>query len=161
MQNNGQASKNIRLAGIVEESIVDGDGLRFTIFVQGCPHKCIGCHNPHTHDFDAGKDYEVGELCEKIFSNPLLSGVTFSGGEPFCQPKSLIAIAQKAKEKGLNIWCYTGYTQEEILKNAKTDSDIAELLNLIDVLVDGPFIEEQKDLTLKFRGSKNQRIIQL
>jgi len=156
-----QSNKTIRLAGIVEESIVDGEGIRFTIFVQGCPHKCKGCHNPHTHDISGGKDFNIEEILSRITKNPLLAGVTFSGGEPFCQVLPLIEIAAKVKTLGLNIWCYTGYTHEELLEKSNNDKDIAFLLELIDVLVDGPFVEREKDLTLKFRGSKNQRIIKL
>ena len=159
--NNENNISTIRLAGIVEESIVDGDGIRFAIFVQGCTHKCKGCHNTHTHDKNGGEVYNISELCARIKTNPLLAGVTFSGGEPFLQAGALCSIAKFVKSIGQNVWCYSGYTLEELQRLAQKNTDIAELLSLVDTLVDGPFIQEQKDLTLKFRGSKNQRIIKL
>jgi len=151
----------LRLAGIIPESIVDGEGIRACIYVQGCPHQCAGCHNPHTHNAGGGEEYSLFDITQKIFPNPLLSGLTFSGGEPFTQAEKLAILAKWAKSNGLNIWCYTGYTYEELLTLSKSNSAIAELLSLVDMLVDGPFIQEQKDLTLAFRGSKNQRIIDL
>jgi anaerobic ribonucleoside-triphosphate reductase activating protein len=153
--------QKIRLAGITEESVVDGEGIRFTVFTQGCPHRCAGCHNPQTHDFDAGSDYAVDGLFEKIKKNPLLDGITFSGGEPFAQASGCRELAKKVKDAGLNVWCYTGYTLEQLKEKAVSDADVENFLSEIDVLVDGPFIESQRDLLLPFRGSKNQRIIKL
>ncbi|MEG1028208.1 MAG: anaerobic ribonucleoside-triphosphate reductase activating protein, partial [Oscillospiraceae bacterium] len=126
-------------------------GIRYVIFTQGCPHNCKGCHNPETHDFNGGNFKSIDEIFNEISANPLLKGVTFSGGEPFCQQDSLVLLSQKIKELNKDIWCYTGYLYEDI-KDTK-------LIDYIDVLVDGPFIEQQKDLLLKFRGSQNQRII--
>lgn len=146
----------IQIAGLVNDSIVDGPGLRFGVYVQGCSHKCPGCHNPQSHDFNDGRAMDTQEIWKIIKANPLLDGVTFSGGEPFEQPLPLIELGQKAKEWDLNIWCYTGYTVEELLKG---DQDKKSLLSLVDVLVDGPFLAEEKSLELKFKGSKNQRIL--
>ena len=147
----------IRIAGTVNDSIVDGDGIRFTIFTQGCPHNCMGCHNPQTHDFSGGKLVDINILLEKIKSNPLLDGVTFSGGEPFCQAHELAVLGKKIKSLGLNITTYTGYTFEELYTGNNTHWN--ELLTVTDILIDGKFIQELKDWTIKFRGSSNQRYI--
>lgn len=149
----------IRIAGTVNDSIVDGPGFRFTIFTQGCPHRCKGCHNPHTHDFNGGEIQDTQEILKKIFTNPLLDGVTFSGGDPFCQAKPLVEIAKAVKEKGLNVITYTGYTFEELTAGANEENGWRELLELTDYLVDGRFILEKRSLALHFRGSSNQRII--
>lgn len=149
----------IRLAGIVRESIVDGPGIRFTIFCQGCPHNCEGCHNMQTHDFNAGNDVSLEKIINAIDENPLLQGITFSGGEPFSQPGPLAEIAKIQRAKGLNIYSYSGWTFEQLMEKAKTEADVKELLENIDVLIDGPFILKQRDLSLLFRGSQNQRII--
>ena len=146
----------LRVSGIVEESVVDGDGLRFALFVQGCKRACPGCQNKSTWDLNGGVLMDTEEILEKI-DDPLLSGVTFSGGEPFLQAKALAELARKIHQKGLNIWCYTGDAYEEITERGETDE--LALLNNVDVLVDGDFREDLRDLTLKFRGSKNQRII--
>lgn len=184
MQSNKQNTTpvSLRLAGVVRESIVDGPGLRFAIFCQGCPHNCPKCHNQDTHDFSGGYDCDIQKIVNAIEENPLLSGVTFSGGEPSHQPVAFLEIAKKVKSLGLNIWMYSGYTLEELLSRANsTISDLDNsnddssqtsekneeqvalkgLLSLIDVLVDGKFINELKDLTLPFRGSRNQRIIDM
>jgi len=145
----------IKIAGLVPESIVDGTGYRFAIFAQGCPHKCKSCHNQHTHDFDGGELYEVGEIIERVKSYPHNDGVTFTGGEPFAQPDAFLEVAKGLKN--LNIWCFTGYSFDELI-----ESDcpaVHALLQRIDVLIDGRFIEEQRSYELKFKGSKNQRFI--
>lgn len=149
----------IRISGLVEESIVDGPGIRFVIFSQGCPHKCKGCHNPHTLDPNSGYEQNISDIIEKIKKNPLLSGVTFSGGEPFLQAKALAEIAKKSHEMGLDVISYTGYTFEDLKNGFETNYHWKTLLENIDVLVDGPFEIEKKNLLLKFRGSENQRII--
>ncbi len=149
----------IRIAGTVNDSIVDGDGIRFVVFVQGCIHNCDGCHNPQTHDFSGGFETDTDSLLEKILANPLLDGVTFSGGEPFCQPAPLYELGKKVKENGLNLVCYTGFTFEELLEISKQDENVKNLLGICDVLIDGPFIMSKKNLLLKFRGSENQRIL--
>ena len=151
--------QTLRIAGVIQESIVDGKGIRYTIFVQGCPHHCPGCHNPQTHDFEGGKEISIEKLLEDIKKDPLLSGVTFSGGEPFCQPEGLARLAEKIKALGLNITVYSGYTFEELLALSNDNRGISDLLQQTDILIDGKFILEQKSLLLKFRGSKNQRII--
>lgn len=149
---------DLQLSGTVNDSIVDGPGLRFTIFVQGCPHHCAGCHNPHTHDFNGGTPSDTDELLEKIKGNPLLDGVTFSGGEPFCQAKALAALGREIRALGLDIITYTGYTFEELYAR-RTEDGIGELLEVTDFLVDGRFIEAEKSFQLRFRGSRNQRVI--
>lgn len=149
----------LNLAGIVRESIVDGPGIRFAVYCQGCPHGCPGCHNPQTHPFGEGKDTDVAAVMKEIRKNPLLSGVTFSGGEPFCQPKALLSLAKEVKKNGLDIVIFTGYTYEELLDMSGETPAIEGLLSLCDILIDGRFIESQRDLSLRFRGSRNQRII--
>lgn len=150
---------DLRIAGTVLESIVDGPGLRYTVFVQGCPHNCPGCHNPQTHDFNAGKTVPIEELFAECTENPLITGVTFSGGEPFCQPEPLYWLGKMFKERGLDLWCYSGYTMQELIRKSKTEEYVGRLLSILDVLVDGRFIQERKSLSLPFRGSDNQRLI--
>ena len=152
---------SIRIAGIVRESIVDGPGIRFTVFCQGCPHACEGCHNPETHDFAGGKDISIERLLEEIDKDKLLAGVTFSGGEPFCQAEAFACLGRGVKERGLNITVFSGYTLEELQDMAVQRADVRELLELTDILIDGPFINELRDLTLQFRGSSNQRVIDM
>lgn len=148
----------LRIAGTANDSIVDGPGIRFTIFTQGCPHNCKGCHNPQTHDFNGGELVDIAELLEKAKENPLLDGVTFSGGEPFCQAEALAELGEKIKALGLNIITYTGYTFEYLYEH-RTENGWDRLLGVTDFLIDGPFILEQKDWEIKFRGSSNQRYI--
>lgn len=147
----------LRISGIVSESIVDGKGIRYVIFTQGCPHNCKGCHNPQTHDFSQGENKEISEIISEVKQNPLLMGVTLSGGEPFCQAETLIPLSEELKALGLNIWAYSGYTYEQLIDNVQPFTN--KLLSLVDVLVDGPFILTERDLTLQFCGSKNQRVI--
>ena len=151
----------IQLAGVVRESIVDGPGIRFVVFCQGCPHHCPGCHNPVTHDFDGGYPCDVSKIIDAIDQNPLLDGVTFSGGEPACQPKGFLTLAKAVKERNLNNIMYSGYTLEELTEMSKSDAALADLMNLIDYLIDGRYEAELRDLTLSFRGSQNQRIIDM
>lgn len=148
----------LRIAGTVNDSIVDGPGIRFSIFVQGCPHNCEGCHNPQTHDFNGGAIFTTEELLDKVKGNPLLDGVTFSGGEPFCQAEALAKLGKDIKALGLNIITYTGYTFEQLYEN-RNKNHWGELLEVTDYLIDGPFILAQKDWEIKFRGSSNQRYI--
>lgn len=149
----------MRIAGIVQDSIVDGPGIRYVIFTQGCPHHCPGCHNPQTHAFDGGKDADTEEILSQILSNPLASGVTFSGGEPFAQADALVPIAEAVKGHGKNLMIYTGYLFEQLQK--MEHSGVQRLLKLSDILVDGPFLLEERDLTLQYRGSSNQRVIDM
>ena len=147
----------IKIAGIVEESIVDGPGIRFVIFTQGCPHKCVGCHNPQTHDFNMGRYENIDKLAQKIDENPLLSGITLSGGEPFLQSLELSKLIEKIKNKNLNVITYTGFTYEELIQSE--NKEVLDLLNKTDILIDGKFILDLKDENLMFRGSSNQRAI--
>ncbi len=153
--------KSIRLAGVSKESIVDGPGLRFTVFCQGCPHHCEGCHNPGTHDFKGGYDCNIEKILNEIDKNPLLRGVTFSGGEPMCQPEAFLELAEEVKKRNLDIVIFSGYTFEEIQGMAGENPYVKKLMSLSDYLVDGRFVKSVKDLTLRFRGSKNQRFIDL
>jgi len=150
----------IRLARDIQtDSIVDGEGIRTVIWTQGCMHNCKGCHNPNTHSFTGGFLIKVSEVKEAISHLEGQTGITFSGGDPMHQAKECASIAKYAKKLGLNVWCYTGYTYERLLEMSKTDKNYLNFLNNIDVLVDGPFILSQKSFDVKFRGSKNQRII--
>ena len=149
----------IRIAGIVEDSIVDGRGIRMAVFVQGCPHHCPGCHNPQTHDFAGGTLDDTDRIFEAFRENPLYRGITFSGGEPFCQPKPLRALADRVHGIKKDVTVYTGWTYEALC--AMQDPDVDALLSVCDVLVDGPFIEAQRDPELLFRGSANQRLIDM
>ena len=145
----------IRLFGTGDDSIVDGPGLRYTIFTQGCFHNCSGCHNPKSHDINGGYLKDIQDILSEITANPLLDGITLSGGEPMLQVKPLIEICKEVKAMGLNIVVYSGFTYEEILKDAKKK----ELLQLCDMLIDGKFEQDKKSLALLYRGSANQRLI--
>ena len=144
------------LSGIVSDSIVDGPGIRTTIFCQGCPHHCPGCHNPETWDVGCGTQVPVEDLVDIVRSNPLCRGVTFSGGEPFAQAAGFAKLARLLKEKGYEVASYSGYTFEELLSGS---DDQKELLSSIDILIDGPFLMAEKSLEIDFRGSRNQRIL--
>ena len=147
---------NIRTAGIVNDSIVDGPGLRLTVFAQGCPHHCPGCHNPQSHSFEGGEVRDTETILEMVEENILLDGLTLSGGEPFAQAEACAELAKGAHKVGLNVWCYSGYTFETLLNGAPA---WRTLLENIDILVDGPFILAQRTLDARFRGSSNQRIL--
>jgi anaerobic ribonucleoside-triphosphate reductase activating protein len=149
----------LNISGVIRESIVDGPGIRFVVFAQGCPHRCAGCHNPKTWPFEGGKEVAVEELIAEIKKDPLLRGVTLSGGEPFCQPEGMALLAVAAHKEGKDIITYTGYLYEELLEMAKTQPDILALLRQTDVLVDGPFVTALKSYELKYKGSSNQRAI--
>ena len=149
--------QNLRIAGVIDESIVDGPGIRFVIFTQGCPHHWPGGHNPQTHDLAGGQEVKISRLLADVQADPLIGGVTLSGGEPFCQPKPLAELARVLRLGGKHIMTYTGYTWEQLLE--MDDPDVLALLRQCDVLVDGPFVQEQRDLSLRFRGSRNQRLI--
>ncbi len=149
-----------RIAGVTNDSVVDGVGLRSTIFFQGCPHHCPGCHNPETWQMDTGQEVSFVELLTKLKLSSLTTGVTFSGGEPFLQAKNAAILAAYLKHLHLNIWVYTGYTWEYLINNLENQAQQL-LLNYIDVLVDGPFIVQQQQTGLIFRGSTNQRLIKV
>lgn len=149
----------LRLAGVIRESIVDGPGWRFVVFVQGCPHHCPGCQNPQTHDFDGGYETTVGNIVNAVKENKLLSGITLSGGEPFTQAKALTVLAKEIKALGLDVMSFSGWTYEELLQGANSENRWRELLEELSYLIDGKFLIAEKSLELKFRGSKNQRIV--
>lgn len=151
--------KQIRIAGTVNDSVVDGPGLRFTIFTQGCPHGCKGCHNPETWDKEAGSFVNMDDLVNKWRKNPLIQGITISGGEPLIQPDKTLYLIKKAKETKLDVVIYTGYYYEKLIE--MDNPIINEILNLADYLIDGPFIISKLNLNLMYRGSENQRIILL
>lgn len=171
---------HIKVAGVVNDSIVDGPGIRFSIFAQGCSHNCLGCHNPQTHSFEGGELMSIETIITKISQNPLLKGITFSGGDPFFQAEAFAELAKKIKKlygeksaldkttnakepqrsfpgKKLEIAAYTGFTWEHLVTFGTKEQQ--ELLKYLDILVDGPFILEKRNIDLRFRGSKNQRII--
>ena len=149
----------MRIAGVVHDSVVDGPGIRFVVFTQGCAQECEHCHNPGSLDPNGGTEISVEDIIKEMRSNPLTDGLTLSGGEPFLQAASCALIAEAARKDGLNVWVYTGLTFEELLLKAEIDTDVRRLLDLTDVLVDGPFIYAERTLSLKWRGSRNQRII--
>ena len=151
----------LQIAGIVDDSIVDGDGCRLTVFVQGCPRRCPGCQNPETQPMEGGHAIDTAAILQQMAENPILSGVTFSGGEPFLQPAPLASLARAVHQRGLDVWSYSGFTLEELAERAEKDKATRALLSELDVLVDGPYEESQRDLTLHFRGSRNQRVIDM
>lgn len=150
----------IRLASnLTTESIVDGEGIRTVIWTQGCIHNCPFCHNPETHSFTGGFLKDVDDLCKEISEVEFQDGITLSGGDPLAQIEPCLYIAKYCQNIGLNVWCYTGYKMEDLLKRCKKEPKLKELLLNIDVLVDSPFLIEEKSYDTPFRGSKNQRII--
>jgi len=147
----------MRIHDTIHDSIVDGPGLRYVVFTQGCPHRCPGCHNPETHDPTSGREVSVDQLIADMRKNPLLDGLTLSGGEPFAQAEDCAKLAKAAHESGLNVWCYTGWTLEALREMPEAQV----LLREIDVLVDGAYVETERSLNLSWRGSANQRVIEL
>ena len=145
----------LRVAGREEESIVDGPGLRYVLFTQGCPRRCPGCHNPETLDPNGGVLVRLDAILNHILKNPLIHRVTFSGGEPFMQAEELMPLAEELAGRGYHLMAYSGYTYEELVE----DPCKKALLELMDILADGPFIEEEKTLERPFIGSKNQRLL--
>ncbi|MGI5892219.1 MAG: anaerobic ribonucleoside-triphosphate reductase activating protein [Bacillota bacterium] len=151
----------IKIAGILKESVVDGPGIRMVVFCQGCPHDCPGCHNPKTHDIKAGYWEETDSIIASFLSHKHLNGLTISGGEPFLQAEACSRIAKAVKDAGKNIILFTGYTWQQLQEQEKINTAVKELLLNSDIVVDGPFIEQEKDLNLSFRGSKNQKVIDI
>ena len=151
-------SAKLPVFGIAAQSISDGPGFRFTLFTQGCPHSCEGCHNPESQPRTGGTEYSLLEIVELFKKNSFVEGITFSGGEPFLHPKELGFLARYFKEQGKNILCYTGFIYEDLLEKG---TDVLEFLSEIDLLIDGPFVLAQRDLSLSFRGSSNQRLLPL
>lgn len=148
--------QTVNIAGVMGDSIVDGPGIRTAIFVQGCIHHCPGCHNPESWPFGAGEEYTVQRLYEMVKGNPLCRGVTFSGGEPFCQPGPLALLGERLRAEGYEVASYSGFTFEELLAGTPEQR---RLLETLDILVDGRFEREKRNLDLRFRGSENQRIL--
>ena len=151
----------VQLASLIEESIVDGPGLRFVLFTQGCPHRCPGCHNPQTHLYIGGTDFTITEILSIYDKHPACNGITLSGGEPFLHGAPLARLATKIHERGGDVITYTGYRLERLKELAKTDEGILALLKETDLLVDGPFIQKMRCLEAAFVGSTNQRLIAL
>lgn len=149
----------LKLAGLIRESIVDGPDLRFVVFAQGCPHHCPDCHNPQTWPFTGGFETTPAQIIAEMAKNPLLRGLTLSGGEPFCQSSAMTNLAKIAHSKSYDIIAYTGFTFEELLQKSHAEPSILTLLQQIDILIDGPFLKKLKSYELSFRGSSNQRII--
>ena len=147
----------MKIFGLAQDSIVDGPGFRFACFVQGCPHGCPGCHNPDSHDPSGGREMTVEEVAAEMLGNPLTDGLTLSGGEPFAQAADCLRLAEAARSRGLSVWSYSWWTFEH-LRDEGTEAQKA-LLAEVDVLVDGPFVLAERSLTLPFRGSRNQRLI--
>ncbi len=179
------ASTHINLYGAVSDSIVDGPGLRYAVFTQGCSHGCPGCHNPDSQPFCGGTPTAVNEIVANVQANGLIQGVTLSGGEPFEQAPACAELAARLKGLGYNIWTYTGYLYEDLLRFSEGDAEIVDafasksrildgvtsasdaqaavraLLENTDVLVDGPFVVSKKSLGLQYRGSSNQRLVDI
>lgn len=151
--------KNIRLSGLIHESLVNGPGIRRVFFSQGCKHNCNGCFNTETHSFSGGELFDMEDLISDIKNNPMIKGVTFSGGDPFEQSDKFSYMAKELKQLNINIWCYTGYKFEDLISNKKDNCYFGELLKNIDVLIDGKFDKNKVSEDLKYRGSYNQRII--
>ena len=149
-------NNELRLFGVANDSIVDGPGIRYVVFTQGCTHACKGCHNPNSHTLTGGFLKSIDEIIEEIDSNPLLDGITLSGGEPLLQAKALISLCLEIKKRNLHIILYSGYTYEEILHLGPHQK---QLLSLCDMLIDGKFEIDKSSLSLLYRGSANQRII--
>lgn len=149
----------MNIAGFYSDSISNGEGWRAVLFVSGCPHQCHGCQNPQSWDPKYGEPYVEDDIYNQIIENPFLDGLTLSGGEPFLYCKELLSLVKRVKEKGLNIWSYTGFTFEELLRWAERNADVRAFLQEIDILVDGRFLIEKKEPKKRFRGSSNQRII--
>jgi anaerobic ribonucleoside-triphosphate reductase activating protein len=153
-------NKSLQVAGFLDNSLVNGEGLRSVLFVSGCTHDCPGCHNAAMQDFNYGDAVSLKEILGRIESNiPLIKGVTFSGGDPFEHAEALSELAGRIKGMGLNVWCYSGYTYEEIVSS--NDERKIELLKKIDVLVDGRFDASKKEGAPKYAGSSNQRVLKL
>ncbi|MDR0985798.1 MAG: anaerobic ribonucleoside-triphosphate reductase activating protein [Mycoplasmataceae bacterium] len=151
--------RQIRLSGIAPQSLVNGQGLRKVYFSQGCTHHCKGCFNPETWSFKDGQLFDINKLVDTLKDESYLDGVTFSGGDPLQQAEPFSYLAEKVKQLGMNIWCYTGYTWNQVVELMSKDKYVNKLIRHLDIIVDGIFVESLKDDKLKYRGSSNQRII--
>ena len=147
----------VRIAGIANDAIVDGPGIRLAVFFQGCEMRCPNCHNPHTHDLNGGEMKNLSEIIEMMDKNPLLDGITLTGGEPFLQADKAAVLAEAARARGLSVVAYTGYLFEQLLENIEH----LKLVKLCDYITDGAYEEGSRSLELFFKGSKNQRIIDI
>ena len=160
LNNDRPGETKLHLAGVIRESIVDGPGYRFVVFVQGCPHHCKGCQNPQTWSFtEGGYDTTVENIMKAVKENKLITGVTLSGGEPFTQAKALTVLAKELRKEGLDVMAFSGWTFEELRDGADEENGWLDLLRELSLLIDGRFIQEQLTLELRFRGSRNQRIV--
>ncbi len=153
--------KYVNVAGMKKESLIDGPGISFVIFFQGCLQNCPGCHNPETRHLEGGLRMSIDGLLKEISSARGIDTVVFSGGEPFLQAVPLSFLAGRLKDKGFRLVVYSGYTYEFLNAHSTPQNCYSELLKLSDILIDGPYIEEKKDLNLAFRGSRNQRILDI
>ncbi|AAO34903.1 anaerobic ribonucleoside-triphosphate reductase-activating protein [Clostridium tetani] len=150
----------LQVAGFLDNSLANGKGLRSVLFLSGCNHKCKGCHNLIMQDFKYGDRVKIDEIMDRVKGNiPIIRGVTFSGGEPLEQAENLARLASMIKKENLNIWCYTGYEFEYILDNMNKINGWKNLIENIDILVDGTFQKDKNKPKLKYKGSSNQRII--
>lgn len=154
-------STQLRIADIIQESIVDGPGIRLVVFTQGCRHRCSGCHNPQTHALGGGSLIDIAACLHMVEQNPLLDGITLSGGEPFEQAEACGVLAEQVRARGLHVMTYSGYTYEYLLRKGPVHAGWLRLLEASDLLVDGRFRLKERNLQLPFRGSENQRIIDL
>lgn len=148
---------DIRIAGVIRESIVDGPGIRFVVFTQGCKHNCEGCQNPETHSFNGGYITDTQKIINEVKKNPLIKGVTLSGGDPLFQPEATLDLCKKLKENNYNVIIYTGFTYEQLV--SMKNETIMEILSNCDTLVDGKFVLKLRSLSCRFRGSTNQRLV--
>ena len=151
----------MKYAALKRHDIANGPGVRVSLFVSGCRHHCRGCFNPETWDFNGGYDCEIEKIIKAMDENPLLDGITLSGGDPMFQPEASYSLASKVKEKGLNVVVFTGYTYEELMELKAKNPWVEKLLGATDILIDGRYDKDQRDLTLLFRGSRNQRVIDM
>lgn len=151
----------VRVAGIIQETVVDGPGVRLALYAQGCPFRCKGCHNPATHDPLGGFEMATEQITGQIAAARYIDGVTFSGGEPFLQAAPLALLGEEVRRRGLNLLIFSGYTFEKLYRISLNDRDTRRLLAAGHILIDGPYHEEERELTLPFRGSSNQRMLDL
>ena len=149
----------LKISGVVKESIVDGPGIRYVVFTQGCPHNCKGCHNPQTHNIEGGRYVKISDIVDDIKKNPLLKGITISGGEPFMQANQVAKLISKLDKDRYDIITYTGFEYEYLLNNGNDVNGYLNLLNSTDILIDGKFDIDKRSISVPFRGSTNQRAI--
>ena len=154
----GVSAMEVRIAGIKKHSAANGPGIRYVIFMQGCRHNCFNCHNPDTHDPDAGTLFDTDDIIGDMLSAKYIDGITLSGGDPFVQPEQTALIAEAAKRAGLDVWAYTGWTFEELV-SGRAGFEGKKALEFVDVLVDGRYTDALRSSECLLRGSTNQRLI--